>query len=139
MLNLKNFELQISSAIIQRGRQYYEDGAVINFEEIDHNYWQAEVTGNTTYSVEIKLGNKTKIEDHSCNCPYEGDTCKHVVAVLFLLKGELSDAASRSKKVTKPDFKKLLQKGAYQVYHVSYSSNHKYISICPTISAVYYY
>lgn len=61
MLTLKNFELQIDSVIIQRGRQYYEDGAVSDLEETDNNYWRAEVTGSTAYFVEIKLGNKNKI------------------------------------------------------------------------------
>ncbi|WPQ63819.1 SWIM zinc finger family protein [Chitinophaga sancti] len=110
MLTLKNFELQIGSVIIQRGRQYYEDGAVIDLEETDNNYWQAEVAGSTTYFVEIKLGNKNKIEDYSCDCPYDGDTCKHVVAVLFLLKEELSNTIVSAKRATQPDFKKLLQK-----------------------------
>lgn len=110
MLTLKNFELHIGSVIIQRGRQYYEDGAVTDLEETDNNYWQAEVTGSTTYFVEIKLGNKNKIEDYSCDCPYDGDTCKHVVAVLLLLKEELSNTIVRAKKATQPDFKKLLQK-----------------------------
>ncbi|OMP75000.1 SWIM zinc finger domain-containing protein [[Flexibacter] sp. ATCC 35208] len=128
MLTLKNFELQVSSTIIQRGRQYFEDGAVIDLEETDNNYWQAEVAGTSTYSIEIKLGNKNKIEDYSCDCPYDGDTCKHVVAVLFLLKEELSGKIARAKKANQPDFKKLLQKinvEEYQEFILAHATKDK--------------
>lgn len=128
MLTLKNFELQVSSTIIQRGRQYFEDGAVIDLEETDNNYWQAEVVGTSTYSIEIKLGNKNKIEDYCCDSPYDGDTCKHVVAVLFLLKEELSGKIARVKKANQPDFKKLLQKinlAEYQEFILAHATKDK--------------
>jgi len=116
MLTLKNFELQLNETILNRGKQYYEDGAVTDLEETGKNIWHAEVAGSTTYTVEIKLINKNKIEEYSCDCPYDGDMCKHVTAVLFLLKEELVNAPIRTKQPGKTDFKTLLQKISLEEY-----------------------
>lgn len=116
MLTLKNFELQISSKIIQRGREYYENDAVIGLEEIEKGLWSAEVMGSDTYEVEVELSGKNKIESYSCDCPYEGDICKHIVAVLFDIREESFNAAVRKKVDPKTDFKILLQKISLEEY-----------------------
>lgn len=116
MLTLKNFEIRLNETILKRGKQYYEDDAVTELEEAGKNIWQAEVTGSTTYTVELKLVNKNKIEEYSCDCPYDGDICKHVVAVLFLLREELAKTPIQAKQPGKPDFKTLLQKISLEEY-----------------------
>jgi hypothetical protein len=116
MLALKNFELQISDKILHRGREYYENAAVVDLEETEEGIWYAEVMGSDTYEVEVKLLKKNKIESFSCDCPYDGGICKHVVAVLFVLKQELSNAAVLKKADPKTDFKKLLQKISLEEY-----------------------
>src|SRR4051794_11638825 len=103
MLTLDNFETQIASVIVQRGRSYYNNGRVISIEETDDNTWTAEVEGTDVYTVEVTLKNKT-ITDSFCDCPYDGETCKHVVAVLFTLRGEVGD----SKKKKERDKKKIV-------------------------------
>jgi predicted HAD superfamily Cof-like phosphohydrolase len=128
MLTLKNFEIQLDQTILKRGKQYYENDAVTDLEETGKNIWQAEVMGSTTYTVEIKLINKNKIEEYSCDCPYDGDTCKHVVAVLFLLKEELENTYIQAKQPEKPDFKKLLQKinlEEYQEFILAHAAKDK--------------
>ncbi|WP_217603626.1 SWIM zinc finger domain-containing protein [Chitinophaga sp. GbtcB8] len=114
MLTLKNFEIQLNETILKRGKQYYEDGAVTDLEETGKNIWQAKVMGSATYTVEIKFINKNKIEDHSCDCPYDGGTCKHIAAVLFRLKEALTN--TKTKQPGKPDFKTLLQKISLEEY-----------------------
>lgn len=116
MLTLKNFELQISDKIIFRGREYYENAAVVDLEETGEGLWYAEVMGNDTYEVEVKLSGKNKVESYSCDCPYDGDMCKHVVAVLFVLREELLNTVVKKKTDTKTDFKKLLQKISLEEY-----------------------
>ncbi|WP_220248357.1 SWIM zinc finger family protein [Chitinophaga rhizophila] len=116
MLNLKNFELQISDKIVFRGREYFENDAVVDLEETEEGLWYAEVMGSDTYEVEVKLSGNKKIESYSCDCPYDGDMCKHMVAVLFILREELLDNIVKKKTATKTDFKKLLQKISLEEY-----------------------
>src|ERR1044072_5756505 len=114
MLTLRNFEQQISKTILDRGRDYYESGAVINLEETEKDCWQAEVEGTDIYETEVRLKNN-EITDYFCNCPYEGDLCKHVVAVLFAIREEMSQQkqTGTSKKEV---FENLLQKITLQEY-----------------------
>ncbi len=116
MLTLKKFELQVSNTIVQRGRAYYENGAVIDLEETGKGAWHAEVEGSETYEVEVELLRKNQIQSYSCDCPYEGEICKHVVAVLFLLREELATATVVEKVRPVPDFSKLLQKISLEEY-----------------------
>src|SRR3954464_11464313 len=96
MLTLDNFDTQIDPVIVQRGENYYYDGNVISIEEIEDNTWDAEVEGTELYNVEVKLKNKT-ITTYSCDCPYDGVTCKHVVAVLFTLRDEMGKMKKKGK------------------------------------------
>lgn len=116
MLTLRKFELQISDTIVHRGREYYENAAVVDMEETDEGYWHAEVMGSETYTVEVKLLRKDKIESYSCDCPYDGNICKHVVAVLFLLREELTNASVIKMAPPKTDLKGLIQKISLEEY-----------------------
>ncbi len=97
MLTLQNFETQISSTILQRGKQYYQNQAVVSLEEKGENTWQAEVEGSQTYQVELTLKNNNEITDYFCDCPYDGDTCKHTVAVFFALREQMPKMKSKLK------------------------------------------
>lgn len=114
MLTLQNFELRLNQTILKRGKQYYENGAVTDLEETGKSIWQAEVIGSATYTVEIKLINKNTIEDHSCDCPYDGGTCKHFAAVLFRLKEALTN--TKAEQPERSGFKTLLQKISLEEY-----------------------
>ncbi|MBU2638557.1 MAG: DEAD/DEAH box helicase [Nanoarchaeota archaeon] len=71
-----------SSEIVNRGRRYFLNGNVgaLRFSK---GTITAEVKGNYgTYDVEIEIeGNR--VADYFCDCPYNGDGCKHIVAVLY--------------------------------------------------------
>ncbi|MDI6736957.1 MAG: SNF2-related protein [Nanoarchaeota archaeon] len=71
-----------SFEIVERGRKYFMNGNVgaISFSE---GAITAKVKGHYgTYDVEIEIeGNR--VTEYSCDCPYYGDGCKHVVAVLY--------------------------------------------------------
>ncbi|MVT11993.1 SWIM zinc finger family protein [Chitinophaga tropicalis] len=116
MYTLKQFELQISDKIIHRGREYYENAAVVGFCETGKGFWHAEVMGTETYEVEVELFRKDKIKSYSCDCPYDGAICKHVVAVLFLLREEIINTAVPKKVTAETDFSKLLQKISLEEY-----------------------
>ena len=96
MLTLDNFETQLPDVIVQRGMDYYEGGNVVDLEETGDHTWTATVEGTDTYSVEITMGKGNTITDYFCDCPYDGATCKHVVAVLFTLRDEIKEQKIRA-------------------------------------------
>lgn len=128
MLTLKKFELQISDTLVHRGREYYENAAVVDLEEADEGCWHAEVIGNDTYTVKVALFKNDRIKSYSCDCPYDGDICKHVVAVLFLMREEMENAAVLKKALPQNDFRTLLQKISleeYQEFILAYAAENK--------------
>ena len=73
-----------SEIIFQRGEDLYRYGA---FHCVDYDHAQGkyvyEVDGNYgDYTTEININGSVAV---SCDCPYPGDGCKHVVAVLLYL------------------------------------------------------
>lgn len=71
-----------SNEIAERGRRYFINGNVgaISFSE---GTITAKVKGHYgTYEVEIEI-EKNKVFNYSCDCPYYGDGCKHIAAVLY--------------------------------------------------------
>ncbi|WAC11024.1 SWIM zinc finger family protein [Dyadobacter pollutisoli] len=99
-MNLQNFEQKIPSTILQRGKQICENGQVLHVEENSDGLWTAEVEGTDVYSIEVVMEDSGEIETMFCDCPFDGDVCKHVVAVLLTLKGQKS--AARGKSASKP-------------------------------------
>ncbi|WP_164891070.1 SWIM zinc finger family protein [Botryobacter ruber] len=93
MLTLNNFEKQVDTTILQRGKQYFNHGNVVWLEEEEEGLWLADVEGTETYQVEVTLSGKNDITDYSCDCPYDGVVCKHVVAVLYALRDETKKPA----------------------------------------------
>ena len=111
MLTLQNFEKQISTTILERGKLYYSKGCVTYIEESGNDKWEAEVEGSETYTVEVTLKNGSEVSDYLCDCPYDGGgICKHIVAVLFALQKEKGKPVKENKKSAKKDvFQTLLQ------------------------------
>jgi uncharacterized Zn finger protein len=71
---------------LQRGRDYYADGRVIDLEEIDTGYWLVTVQGTDTYYAAIS-GTSDGALFWTCSCPYDwGPVCKHAVAALYALE-----------------------------------------------------
>ncbi|MEI6521161.1 MAG: hypothetical protein WCO98_14160 [bacterium] len=74
-------ELADSLAVYQRGVQYLKSGAIHKFSATSHRI-KAKVYGQYgDYTVEIvDAKNRLKM---SCACQYDGDVCKHLIAVLL--------------------------------------------------------
>ncbi len=94
---LSSFEQHIDETSLERGLKYFESGAVGEVEELSPGEFEAEVDGSETYSVSITL-KRGYVEAHSCDCPYDGPVCKHVVAVLFHLQQDELDLKVKRKK-----------------------------------------
>jgi uncharacterized Zn finger protein len=73
-----------SNAIFQRGIDYFESGHVGKIDYLN-NVLSAEVEGSYgDYEVTV-IWKNGRIDRASCNCPYDGHICKHIVAVLLTL------------------------------------------------------
>ena len=126
MLSLNNFESEISEKILLRGRQYYENGLVTDLGKSRKYFWEAEVEGSVGYIVQIGLKKDGMIKECSCNCPYEGEVCKHVVAVLFAIKNAAN--ASGAKTSSKLSFDTLLESisaSEYREFTKQYAATNK--------------
>ena len=84
-LDIKTIENQVadSAVIFQRGRKLYDYGAYMCTEaDPNHARFVYEVDGNYgDYTTVISLQNQHP--ESSCDCPYPGPGCKHVVAVML--------------------------------------------------------
>ena len=97
MISLKHFESEIDEVIVDRGLSYWENGNVLELEQIGNGEFEAIVSGSEDYQVNIKLI-RNIIQDFNCDCPYDmGPVCKHVVAVLYALREEKLIGAEKSK------------------------------------------
>lgn len=115
MLTLENFEDEIDSTILERGDEYWRRGLVLDIKNIDENI-TALVKGTDIYEVKTRLAGKG-ILNSRCNCPYEGDYCKHEVAVFYALsrgnklsKKQTNDTTNLNK-MSKKELIELVQKG----------------------------
>ena len=90
--NNMNWQKLFASHILERGYDYYCDGAVENIE-IGRDDLRADVVGTEDYEVEISL-NDGKVTDMYCSCPYAagGNNCKHMAAVLYEWTADIMDA-----------------------------------------------
>lgn len=97
-LTLKNFDSVEDNETTEKGLQYYKDGAISYIEEIDTGEWEASVMGTELYSVAINL-KKLKINATGCDCrAFENNEyCKHVAAVLYAIRDQLSAEATKTK------------------------------------------
>jgi len=66
--------------IFRRGKDY-ENHAIEEIEYVHENKIEAEVTGSELYDVVIEKKDSKIVA--TCSCPFEGEMCKHTVAVLL--------------------------------------------------------
>ena len=78
-----NWKKLFAIPILERGYDYYCEGAVENME-ISDDIIRADVLGSEDYEVEISLSGG-EVTDMYCSCPYasDGRNCKHMAAVLY--------------------------------------------------------
>lgn len=92
-------ELADSQEIFHRGEDYYRSKRITSFSATQKSI-SARVAGSYgNYRVKIKNDpDDDDLLDWSCSCPYDGDVCKHIVAVMLQYlnvkdKGEITEAA----------------------------------------------
>ncbi len=97
---LNAFEQYIDETILKRGLQYFKNGAVTDLEEMAHGEYEAVVEGSENYIVELNI-KANYIASYHCTCPYDGEICKHVVAVIFYLQKDILDLSVKKSKSKK--------------------------------------
>ncbi len=80
---MKNWQSNFAPRILQRGRAYYEDGAVLYVDKTPEGY-SGVVFGSDDYEVNLQVEDG-QLLDMTCTCPYaeRGEYCKHMAAVLY--------------------------------------------------------
>ena len=85
MITISNLEKYVLPQILMRGEDYYESDAVLEIEEESPGEWIATVCGTENYEVTVSMeGNE--IIAWECDCPYDGNICKHVVATFLAIR-----------------------------------------------------
>lgn len=91
-MHIRNFEEEIHALILERGRQYFDAGAVHSLMNTPDG-WTAEIKGTDEDTYQVIIHGHDDIEDWHCDCPYDhGPVCKHVVATLFAIREEAGKA-----------------------------------------------
>ena len=90
-----------SDQIYQRGVTLARTGAVVSIAPVNNGI-KARVRGETgNYSVEI-YNSDDDLLDAECTCPYDGDICKHIIAVLLSYREEVSGTTTASRSQRDP-------------------------------------
>lgn len=85
---INQFEEYIDENILERGFSYFNNGRVLQVDEISAYVYEAVVQGEQNYTVQLRLENGI-IKDSACDYPYDfGPVCKHITAVIFYLQQE---------------------------------------------------
>ncbi len=108
-MNLSNFKSKISPVIFERGEDYYHDNAVKDLQMMENGQCFAIVEGTDDYEVDISLTKKGEIIEYLCNCPYDGEVCKHVVAVLLAIEADASVAPDKRTRKKIPEWQQIVQ------------------------------
>ncbi len=95
MKNLDEILENCSEKILARGEEYYSLHRCEKPEEVRKGFYQLTVSGTNDYTVEIYIVDQ-QITDYKCDCPYDGEPCKHIIAALFEIEEYLSNPATRS-------------------------------------------
>lgn len=93
MINIFDFETQVNSTILKRGKQYYDNNFVKNLIKTDDESFEANVSGTNVYKVNVQINSLNQIRS-SCTCPFDfGPICKHEVAVFYRLREVIEQGA----------------------------------------------
>ncbi len=87
---LEKLEVIAGSKIFNRGKRYYKQGKIKNFE-IDGDIVKAKVAGSSSRAYNVSLYFEDgELNGISCSCPYDwGPVCKHIVAVALKYNDEI--------------------------------------------------
>ncbi len=78
---------QTPSEILIRGRSYFNNENIVELYRDEDGTWIAEVEGNYgIYEVQLKIDSRNQVDSWYCDCPFDGEICKHIAAVALAIK-----------------------------------------------------
>jgi len=86
-VHLQHLESELSEKPRLRGYDFYCEGRVKSVFNINGIEWMAIVQGYDDHVVQLKIQNDSVVY-WECNCSDQDDPCKHVIAVLYLIRNE---------------------------------------------------
>jgi hypothetical protein len=108
-MKLVDFKDNIQPKILDRGRDYYQEGRVSYPITPCENEYIFTIEGSDYYEVYIQLSHEGDILDSGCDCPYDyGPICKHQAAAFFELEKFVKVNAKKGKPL-KQDLDEILQ------------------------------
>lgn len=143
-MNLKDFEKQIPPVILKRGYSYFINQHIISLEKEEPGIWFAEVEGNENYNVTVEIdGNELVYCD--CDCPFEGEICKHIAAVLYAItdnKSSQKNSLTKKKDKNRTNiiddiFKKVSKEDLAKFIKSQFSKDHNFKNAFTTYFAEY--
>ena len=99
---LKDLELNLEDALLEKAEQLIVQESVIGLNEIEKNLWVAVVNDEMDYEVEIQIS-PSKVKAYTCDCVayQQYGLCQHITAVLIELR-EIIKQKKAFKKSQKP-------------------------------------
>ncbi|HOU09571.1 MAG TPA: SWIM zinc finger family protein [Clostridiales bacterium] len=110
--DISSFLDSVPDRIFERGEDYYANGNVTRLVKQSDLAYVADVAGSNgaNYRVELLLSPNGKVDLCSCDCPYDDDVCKHIVAVLLAVEnGDIGKDKTRKKANAKVNLRSLLE------------------------------
>lgn len=118
-MTIYNFNSYVSPNIYSRGYDYWLSGRV-KLVSREGDLYHFTVDGTRKYDVTIELDEMGTVVSYACNCPYDGDLCKHVVACLLYVHA--------LKKADYVDYSRALDKFSAEelsvLYYYSYTGHY---------------
>lgn len=89
-MTLHNLADHIPPKIMDRARPYAKNGSVTLLRAVPFDkstrYIAAVAGKGDNYRVSVEIGNDSnEVIDHDCDCPFDGDLCKHQAALLLVI------------------------------------------------------
>jgi hypothetical protein len=96
--------------ILQRGQNYFDNGNILQLNQGRNGTWHAEIEGNYgNYEVEIETDNKNNVTNYYCDCPYDGEKCKHIAAVALAINEKNTIAVSSDEEANEESWEQLIE------------------------------
>lgn len=86
-IQLKHLERQIHEGTLLTGEQYYQEGRVEQFRELEKGLWQARVRLELNYEIEVLMrGDQVQAFTCPCSRGMKQLPCPHLIAVLLMMR-----------------------------------------------------
>ena len=104
---LKDIEIFIADNVLEAAEKLIEANSIRQFQELERNLWVALIEDGDTYEIEAQIS-PSKVKAFTCDCATikTAGMCRHVAAILLLLRQKINARAEKIKKAKEAPKKK---------------------------------